>query len=507
MSGRTKNAVRNIWAGVFNKVVVILFPFFIRNVLINFLGIEYLGLDSLFTSILRVLNVMELGFGSAVLFLLYKPIATNNTEEICALMNLYKKVYRIIGSIVLVAGISIVPFLDNFINGEYPNNINIYFLYAIYLFNTVVSYFLFAYKSVLLNAQQRMDITDTVSSLVRCIIYIVQILVIIIFKNYYIYIIFLPCMTILNNIICALIAIKKYPDYFCKGDIRKLDISGIKKKVIGVLAEKICGLSRNSIGNVFVSKNLGLAATAIFGNYYYIMQAVINVMSIFTNAIMAGIGESVAKESIEKNYKDFRFLNFAYMWFSGCCVCCLLCGYQNFMSLWVGDNYLLPFSSVILFSIYLYVLSVGNIRGVYNNACGLTWQTRYRSLVEAVFNIILSWIFVKFWGINGILISTIFSIIVINFAYGAHIEFKYYLGIKKLKEYLFDTIKYTIITIVVCTITYNTISLLNYKMDFMSLVIRFLMCFVISNVCYMLIYSMTGYAFYYKRIFKLIKRI
>ena len=137
MTNRTKNASRNILAGLFNKVVHLVFPFIIRSVTIQVLGAEYLGLGSLFTSILQVLNLAELGFSNAVIYNMYKPIASRDKNTICALLNLYKKIYRVIGIVVFAIGLGVVPFLNNLIDGDIPNGINIYLLYAIFLFNTV----------------------------------------------------------------------------------------------------------------------------------------------------------------------------------------------------------------------------------------------------------------------------------------------------------------------------------------------------------------------------------
>ena len=144
---RTKNAIRNMLWGVLNRIVNIIFPFVLRTVFIYTLGSMYLGLNSLFTSILTVLNLAELGFSSAIVYNMYKTIAENDTESICAIMNYYKKVYRVIGSIVSIVGVSLMPFLRYLINGECPKDINLSILYLLFLGNTVVSYFMFAYKT------------------------------------------------------------------------------------------------------------------------------------------------------------------------------------------------------------------------------------------------------------------------------------------------------------------------------------------------------------------------
>lgn len=157
---RTQNTIRNFSSGLIKQILNIILPFIIRTIVIYYLGAEYQGLSGLFTSILQMLSLAELGFSTAVVFALYKPISEKNTDLICALVNYLNKVYKIVGIVVLGVGLALLPFLGQLITGYVPENINIYILYLIYLFNTVISYWLFAYKSALLTAMQREDIVS-----------------------------------------------------------------------------------------------------------------------------------------------------------------------------------------------------------------------------------------------------------------------------------------------------------------------------------------------------------
>ncbi|MFR5992244.1 MAG: lipopolysaccharide biosynthesis protein [Mediterraneibacter faecis] len=335
---KTKNARRNILFGILNKVITMFLPFVVRSVIIYALSAEYLGLNSLFSSILQVLNLTELGFSSAMVYSMYKPIAENDDETICALLNFYRKIYFIIGCIVLSLGLLLLPFLDKLINGDVPDNINIYILYLCYLVNTVLSYMMFAYRSSLLNAHQRTDVISNINTITLGSMYFLQIIVLIATKNYYTYVLMMPAFTILNNLIVAGVSRKYYPQYECKGELDSTLISGIKKQTVGLMVNKICAVSRNSLDNIFVSTFLGLAATAMYGNYYYIMNAIIAILMVVSNGLLAGVGNSIVTESPEKNYSDLNKINFVYMWFAGWCTICLICLYQPFMKLWVGKN-------------------------------------------------------------------------------------------------------------------------------------------------------------------------
>lgn len=200
---RTYNAVRNISWGIVQKIVTLLLPFITRTVLIKSLGADYLGLSGLFTSVLSLLSLTELGVSNAIISTMYKPIAEGDEETICALMNLYRKAYHVIGILIALLGISITPFLDRFIKGDLPIGVNIYVLYLIYLANTSISYFLFAYKNCLLVAHQRNDINSKIQTVLLIVQNIVQIVLVVFFKNYYCYVIVIPFITITTKIITA----------------------------------------------------------------------------------------------------------------------------------------------------------------------------------------------------------------------------------------------------------------------------------------------------------------
>lgn len=487
---RTKNALRNMIFGFLNKFIVLLFPFIIRTVIIKTLGSEYLGLNSLFTSILQVLNLAELGFSVAIVYSMYKPIAENDTKTICALMNLYKKIYRIIGITVIVLGLVLLPFLKCFIKGTYPNDINIYTLYLIYLINTAITYFLFAYKSALLTAHQRSDVTSNVQTITYLAQYTVQIIILCVLKNYYLFIMFQIITTIINNIWVAIITNKKYPDYKCKGTVDKETKKDIQKRVTGLMIQKICITTRNSLDSIFISAFLGLNIVAMYSNYYSIMSAIIGVMGIITSAMVAGIGNSIVTETVDKNYKDMNKFNFIYMWLAGWCTICLACLYQPFMKLWMGEEYMLSFGMVILFCIYFYSLKMGDIRAAYSDAKGLWWENKYRAIFETIANVILNLVLVHFLGLYGIILGTLLSLLIINFGYGSQILFKFYFKDKKISGFFTRHIVYAVVTLIIGSITYFVCSFIKVN-GILELIIKLAICTIFPNILYIVIYHNT----------------
>ena len=272
---RTKNATKNIIFGILLKIYQIIIPFFIRTIMIHYLGVEYLGLNGLFTSILQVLNLAELGVGSAMVFSMYKPIAEDNEEEICALMRLYKIYYRVIGALILVLGLILCPFIPYLIKGNLPSDINIYVLYLINLLATVFSYWLFAYKNSLLQAYQRVDVISKITMTINTIIYILQAIVLIIFKKYYYYIILTLLGQIFINITTAIVVEKKYPHLKPRGKLSKIRVKDINQRIRDLFTTKIGVVVITSSDTIIISTFLGLTKLAIYQNYYYIFTILI----------------------------------------------------------------------------------------------------------------------------------------------------------------------------------------------------------------------------------------
>ena len=484
---RTKNSIRNLVWGVLNRIVGIIFPFLLRTVFIYTLGAEYLGLNSLFTSILTVLNLAELGFSSAIVYNMYKPIAENDTATICALMNYYKKAYHTIGVVVTIIGLSLVPFLGSLTKGECPETINLYAIYLIFLANTSVSYFLFAYKNCILTAYQREDVISKIGIVLKTVMYIIQAIMLMRFKSYYGYVICALLNTIVTNIVTAYFSKIMYPQYKAEGVLSDAHRRLIKKNIQGLMVGKICMVSRNSFDNIFLSMFLGLNVVTIYGNYYYIMNAISGILIILMSSIGAGIGNSVATESIEKNHNDYMKFTFMYSWISGWCTVCLLCLFQPFMKIWMGNELLFPMIDVILLCLYFYSLTMGDVRSQYSAATGLFWENRFYVLAEAVSNVVLNYILGRAYGVHGIIIATWISIFFINFGWGSGVIFRYYFKGYSIKNYYKKQLLYFVGVIIACIVTYFLTSFVKGN-QYCALVVKGVMCIIVPNIIFLCLY-------------------
>lgn len=502
---RTVNATRNIFWGVVEKITNLLMPFVLRTIFIKVLGAQYLGLNSFYTSILSVLSIAELGFGSAIAFSMYKPIADGDNDNICALLNLYRKIYRIVGSVILTAGLAIMPWLSYLIKGDCPSDVNIYIVYLLFLLNTVLGYFLFAYKGVLFTAHQRIDILSKLAIIINILGNILKLVILIVIKNYYMYVMIAPIVTIVTNISNAYFAKKIFPQYICRGDVSKDEKYKIRKRVTGLLSFKIYGVIFNSVDTIIISSFLGLIPLAIFNNYYYIQTSIIGFLTIISSSITASIGNKMVTNSKEDNYNDFKNVTFMNAWISGWCTVCLFCLYQHFTTIWVGEEMLFPFSTMVLMVIYFFLPRVSSMTYTYREAAGLWWEDRYRPIVAAIANLSINIILVRFIGINGIIISSILCTVFINIPWGSYILFKNYFK-RSVIEYFCKLSFYALVTTIISAITYFLLDILPEK-GFVSFIIKGIICVIIPNVLFFVVYHKLPEFDYFKALLKNTLRI
>lgn len=475
------NARRNIVIGMINRIILLLLPFLTRMIINQQLGAQYLGLNSLFSSVLAVLSLSELGFSSALVFHMYKPIAEDDAEKLSALLNFYRKAYLVIGTVITLVGLLLVPFLPHLINGEYPPNINIYFVYFVQLFNSAISYFLFGYKQSLLVAHQRNDIDSLINLITQSGLQITQIVLLIVTHNYYYFIFCMPVFTIANNLWIAYFTHKLYPNLKCDGKLDKETLQNIKKLVIGSFVQKACGTTRNSLDSICISAFVGLAVTGMYNNYYTIFNGITMLLGVLSASITGGIGNHIVIKSKEENFNELQSLDFLYMALSGWCVACLLCLSQTFMKIWMGDDMLLPIGTVLNMCIYFYVLKLGDMRSVYYAATGMWWEMRWRSITETISNLILNITLGYFLGINGIIWATTISILAFNFIWGSSIIFRCYFGKDQLYKYFMSQLRYLLNTVLICAITYIVCSQLSFSSNYIDLIIKGFICLIVGG--------------------------
>lgn len=506
---RVKNASRNIFFGVLNKCVSILGPFIMRTIILYKLGAEYVGLSGMFTSLLQVLNFAELGFANAIIFSMYKPIVEKNEKKICEITNYLRKIYKIISIVILIIGIILLPFLKKFVSGDVPNDINLYILYCIYLVNLISGYFLFAYKSSVLLAYQRNDVDSFIQMVGNLVMYLFQAILLLKFKNYYLYVICLPLCTIAVNIWRSYKVKKLYPNIHPYG---KIDIElkkDIKKKVISLAGHKIGLPITNSIDSLVVSAFLGLTVLSIYDNYSYVFQALGTILTICYTSITPIVGNSIVVESIDKNYDIFMKLSFLNLWVVSWFSICMMLLYQNFMYLWVGNKYLLSYLNVIFLSVAFFIAYMRFITTTYKDACGMWNEDRLKPYVICFSNLILDIIAIKYLklGVSGVILTTLFLRAFVAIPWETAVLFNKYFKFG-IHNYIKLVVKWSIIFIISalgCIYLSNTLIGDNYS--FISFVERVIIAAIVPNLIFLLLNYKSNYLKSIKNIlFIIIKR-
>lgn len=501
---RTRNAVRGIGAGIINNVLTILLPFLTRTVIIYTLGVQYAGLSSLFSSIISILNISELGIGSAISYSMYRPLQEGDDEQVCALLAFYRKCYRVIGGITLAAGVLLLPFLDKLVAGEHPADISLYLLYVVYLINNVLGYFLFAYKKVILSANQRYDVEVSIASVCTILQNLLQIVLLLSVKNYYVYVIVIPLMTLLGNVLSSAAVDRLFPQFICKGAVSTGKLSEIKRSVGGIVCTKISSTVFLSVDNIVVSAFLGLTILGIYGNYYYVISCLIGIFAVIHNSIRPVVGNCLITDAKEKIFEGFRTYHFMYMWFAGWAAICLICMYQTFEYLWGGAENLLPMGIVLLLAGCFYTGRTGALQEVYLEAAGIYWERRYIPLAAALLNLTLNIFWVRRIGLYGVVLSTIVSYILITIPCNIYMLKKHcFPGLLSQAEFYGGMLLQIGVCLLAGAATYWACGFLG-KTSVLHLIERGAVCVVLPNIVYIVCFIRGKYL---KKAFALIRTV
>lgn len=498
---RTNSSIKNLIVAFGGQFAGIIISFIARLVFIRILTKEYLGLNGLFSNILSILSLVELGIGPAMTYSLYKPLAEKNIEKLKSLMRLYKKMYIIIGSVILVLGILLTPFLKYFID-EMPNTKeNISYIYILFVVNTAISYF-YTYKRSLIISDQKRYLATLYRYGFYLLLNITQIIILIITKNYILFLVAQIIFTFLENFFLSIKADKLYP-FLKQKNIKKLEkkeTDSIKKNVTAMVAHKVGGVIVNSTDNLFISKFVGIAAVGMYSNYYLITNALTTVIAQVFSSIVASVGNLCVTADKKKQNDIFSKVFFINFWIYGFASICLYVLFNSFIKIWVGSDYLFTMTTVSIIVINFYLTGMRKTVLTFRDAMGLYWYDRFKPALEVILNIVASIILAKFMGVTGIFIGTAISTIFSCFWLEPYILYKY--GLKENVRYYFvEYAKYLVLTIIAGIATYIVVNLI--KGDNLScFIIKAIICTIIPNLIFVLFTFKTKEFKYYKDLVK-----
>lgn len=496
---RTKNAMKNMVMSIISQIVIILLGFVSRKVFIDSLGTEYLGINGVLTNVITAMILIESGLGISIVYNLYKPLAEKNQKKIVALVQLYKKVYRILTLILLVISIAIYPFMKYLLNTD-TEIVGLPIVYALFVGRCMIGY-LNGYKSALISADQKAYYLTLSNLVFQVLITVGKIIVLSLTQNYILYLIIDIILYFIQNVVNTKIVFKRYP-YINTKIKHKIDdntTANIKQNVKAMFFHNIGGYIVSSTDNLLMAAFVSVTSVGLYSNYTMILTQLNSLLNSIVTGITGSVGNLIATEGDEKIYDIYKITYFIAFWTSSFTVIFSFNVLEPFITWWLGEGLLLEKKVfiIVLFNLYFQILY-----GVANNfkiKSGHFIQDKYASLVEGALNLIFSLVLIHYTGLLGVFLGTTLSSIAIPFWMKAKIAYKYVFK-KSLIIYFKTFFMYTLIMIATCAVTSVITITLVAGNGFISICIRGIICVVIPNLIYVGIFYKTDEFKYLKLI-------
>lgn len=490
LNNRVENSARNAMVGIAAQCIQMISTFVCRMIFVRCLNSEYLGVSGLFTNVLSMLSVAELGVGSAITFELYKVLADNNQEQIASLMLLYRKAYHAIGIVIGICGLGCLPFIKLLVTTDTTISENIYILFLLYLAEVVVSYF-FSYKQSIIEVAQQNYIVTIVDVFTGVVRNIIQCIVLLITHNFLLYLIVQVLLRVVFNIIISRIADQLFP-VIKRRNVKELP-KEMKKRMFRniryVLVPNVLSKLMSGTDNIVITALGGLAVTGLNSNYSLISATIIT----FTTKIQMGIGASVgninAVESDEDKLNSFYEVFLIFFWMYFWCATCYILLIQDTIEIFFGKQYVLPMKIGVITALNFMYYEHSTCRGTFHSTMGLFKYGRYISMISNPINIILSVILGKMWGLFGVLFATLLSRMIFGW-YSARLTFKY--GFKRsVWGYYGKVCLYWGIAAIILGITWLICELPDIGNTVLDLIYRMVICMIVPNIMFLVSFSKT----------------
>ncbi len=477
---RTEYSILNILTGVGGYFLNTVLGFICRMVFVQCLAVDYLGVNGLFTNILTMLSLAELGVGSAIVYALYKPLAENDEEKIASLMKVYSTAYRTIGILIGVVGLALMPFIDLIIH-EQPNiSESIYLLYALNLFNTASSYF-FSYRNSLLIAAQRNYIVGGINYAVTIIQSVLQMMFLLLYRNYLGYLLIQTAGTFTYNVLVSWIATKQFPF------IRKKDVKPLPKderrvlfaNIRDLMIYKVSSLLVNSTDNILITLFSGLATTGIASNYTLLVNTLNSLLGQVFNGLTASVGNHNASETKEKQFQMFSFLNMMNFWIFGWASLGIIFCSSDLVQLCFGEEYVLSIEIPLIMAVNFYTVGMMNAVWTYKHTLGLFHYGRFMQIFTGILNIVFSVVLGTYWGVFGILAATVLARACTSLWYDPIAVYIHGFG-KSPWSYLAKYMKYLLVLLAAAALCQLSFTLVGGSLLVKTL-LKIVLCSVVTN--------------------------
>lgn len=501
MKSRTENVTRNLKSSILLQITNVIIKFLLRTVFIYTLGKEYLGVNGVFTNILTVLSLSELGLGTAIVYDMYQPIAENDTEKEVQLFRFYRYIYAIIGSVILLLGLVLVPFLKYIIK-DVPNVSHLYLIYCLQLVSTSASYFFAQYRS-LLDAHQLNSINTQNNWLFAVIKTALQIIILVVWKNYIFYLLADLIVAVLSNYIISIKCRKMFPYIVSTAKAQvPVESKHILKNAMSMFSIKVGITVVNATDNLLISTFISTILVGMYSNYSMITSVITASTMMISSSLQASVGNLCVSKNYEKTSEIFERIRFLYVSIYAVICSCMLPLINSFVKLWAGAEYVLDIRIVFVIVLNLYLTGVHQPIEVFMYADGLFRYFKIKPWIEAAINLVVSILLAKPLGIVGIFIGTTVSHITTTLWYDARIVYKNSLH-EKFPKYWVGYFKYAVPTFlmsIALTVAAEKIEL--FANPYLSFVTKAIIVFVISVGGWILLFGRTEQFKYYFGVLK-----
>lgn len=496
-SSRTKNSSLNLVTTFGQQLLNMALRFAVRTVFVYTLGKSYLGINGLFADILSMLSLAEFGFDAAIGYKLYKPLVERDERTIRMYLKFYKQIYRIVSGVILGLGLLLIPALPVLIKdydllGEL--GINAVLIYVIYLLKSVSSYLFFAYRSVIVKADQKTYIFNVVSGLVDIVMSVAQVIVLLVSHDYIVYIMVLIGSGIIQNLVFAKIATRKYPGCF-KGETDRLpgqEIKEIFKDCSALFVFKVDNVVVKATDNLVLSSFQGLAMVGEYSTYLLLYTSLKGILSRMYEAVRASMGNLFAVEDLQRKYLFFETTNFVTMVLYGTAGAGLAVVSNELIGCWLGPDYVIPQPLPSLIGIELLFLGIKMNLNQIRNISGVFRQMWYRPLIGIVINLVVSVAGVFLWGINGVVLGTILSLVFANFTVDPAVIHKYcFENYKPVSSYYKRNFGYMAVLTAACAMAMWLCSHVFAGHGWFSVIVHSLICCILIPGAFLLVYHRT----------------
>lgn len=489
---RLKNAIINAFVGIMSYVILMISNFITRAFFVKILGLELVGIESLFKQIISMLAVAELGIGTGLVYKLYKPIIDKDNHKIKQILNFYKQAYKIIALLIAILGVVLCFFVHFLIKEEY-SPVYLGFIFLLFVIDVLASY-LYANRKALLIADQKNYLINMNDAAIQFFTMIAQVILLILTKSFVVYII----VKIICRIVGAIFISKKferlYPEIANldeKGSIDGEERKELLKNVKAMLCHKIGAFSVTSSASIFITYFVSAVANGIYANYTLITTTVTHLITQLFNGVTASFGNYINSESKEQIRSKFNILYFLnYIIYSFCTVSIFIL-IEPFIKLWIGKESIFGITTLILIIIYFYIFGMRRVILMSKDSAGLFKEDSKWALAEAAINIVLAIILAQLMGVNGVILANIMSMLLIPIWTQPRIVYKKILESPVL-DYYKRYICYMLSTILIIGITYFLTIGLQFENLLIELIAKACVCIIVPNLLNIALYHRTS---------------